>query len=565
MSGINAQLIEALVSHSQDRFYVALAQISRGDELRGHSGAEFAIAVAIEMSKRADMPERLQAQRLGALLSKLNLNVTDKDVLATQARSLPAGLLNEVDSYLSDTQRQRLHSREENLLMRDIAHAAMELAIAQPIDASAPPSANESDPIGSWSTVLLLSKILNQDGNKRLLRGARFGTTQLDSREKLSEELESSVDICAVLIDGSFLREMNEDEQISFFDKLAIYSTFVWIRIDESGLRISHFDVRKSLRRARCQREQVASHEVSIQPDGRLREAELVEIWRACHVLRTHDGARFIPGEITDGEGLVLLAAAQEHAQELEYKGDLEVRSLETKFLPGGLSEAKIVLVRVNQAGKYIVAKIDRKEVLLDEMKRFQCFIQKWDDKLRPRLFFHGFAGLIIFSLVPDETNPAKPAPMFKEYLENLWNEEIFRSLNDPELDLKVSNLKSGLNKLARSLRELNRTFPLTNEFPCKSNPDMTYLRRLEQRRITWKFCSQAIKARELSESQFAQLAESAIVHGDLHLGNILVRGDHDMHLIDYAGSGPGHPAIDLVRLELALFLGCFKQQEEES
>jgi hypothetical protein len=35
-------------------------------------------------------------------------------------------------------------------------------------------------------------------------------------------------------------------------------------------------------------------------------------------------------------------------------------------------------------------------------------------------------------------------------------------------------------------------------------------------------------------------------------------------HLIDYASSGPGHPAIDIVRLELALYLGCFKQLEEE-
>jgi hypothetical protein len=93
----------------------------------------------------------------------------------------------------------------------------------------------------------------------------------------------------------------------------------------------------------------------------------------------------------------------------------------------------------------------------------------------------------------------------------------------------------------------------------------MNYIRGLELRQITWKFAGIAIKARDLSESQFTQLAESAVVHGDLHLRNILVRGDKDMHLIDYAGSGPGHPAIDLVRLELALYLGCFKQLEEES
>jgi hypothetical protein len=470
-SELNLQLIDALAGHLEDKFYAALSQIPRGDEHLGVAGAEFAIAVALEMSRRTDMPERLQAQRLGALLSKLNLNVTGKDVLAIQARLLPAGLLNKVASYLSHTQRQRLHNRGENLLKRDFAHRSMDPAIAQPSDAVTPVSTNKSDPVGSCSTVLLLSKIPNQDGNKQLLRGADFGTTQLDSREKLREELKTSVDICAVLVDGSFLREMNRDEQTAFFKDLATYSTFVWIRIDESGLKIKPVAVRESLKGARCQREQVAAHEVSIQPDGKLREAELGEIQRACHVLRTRDGARFVPGEITDDEGLVLLAAAREHAQELEYTGNLKVISLETKFLHGGLSGAKIALVRVNREGKYIVAKIDEKKLLLDEMRRFRCFIQKWDDKLQPRLFIHGPAGVIIFSLVPDETNPAKPAPMFEECLKNLWNEEVFRLLNDQELDLKVSNLRIGLNKIARSLYELNKKTPLLTSFSADPIP----------------------------------------------------------------------------------------------
>jgi hypothetical protein len=320
MSGLNAQLIDALVSHSEDRFYDALRQIPRGDEHRGADGAKFAIAVAIAMSKRPNMPERLQAQRLGALLNKLNLNVTGKDVLAIQAGSLPAGLLNKVASYLPRTQRQRLHSRKENLLRRDFAHGPRDPAIAQPSDAVAPAATNESNPVGSCSTVLL-SKIPNQDGNKRLLQGANFGTTPLNSKEQLSAELKASVDICAILVDGSFLREMNGEEQGSFFNELAIYSTFIRIRIDGSTLKISHAEVREALRGARCTREQVAAHEVSIQSDGILREAELGEIQRACHVLRTRNGARFVPGEITDDEGLILLAAAREHAQELEYTG----------------------------------------------------------------------------------------------------------------------------------------------------------------------------------------------------------------------------------------------------
>lgn len=77
-------------------------------------------------------------------------------------------------------------------------------------------------------------------------------------------------------------------------------------------------------------------------------------------------------------------------------------------------------------------------------------------------------------------------------------------------------------------------------------------------------FCGQAIRARGLSSKRFSRLDACAVVHGDLHLGNFLLRGQN-MHLIDYASSGPGHPTIDLVRLELALYLGCFKQLEDES
>jgi Phosphotransferase enzyme family len=291
----------------------------------------------------------------------------------------------------------------------------------------------------------------------------------------------------------------------------------------------------------------------------------LGEIQRACDVLRTRDGARFVPGEITEDEGLVLFAAAREHAQEIEYTGNLKVISLETKFLHGGFSGAKIAVVQVNQEGKHVVAKIDQKDHLLQEMKKFRRFIQKWDDKLQPRPFLHGPAGVILFSLVPDETNPAEPAPMLEKRLKNLWDEEIFGPSNHQELDFKADNLKIGLRNIARAIGQLNMQEPITNEFLCWSNPDMKYFRELEKRHIAWNFCSQAIRARCLSKNRFSRLKECAVVHGDIHLGNILVRGDQDMHLIDYASSGPGHPAIDLVRLELALYLSCFKQLEDDS
>jgi aminoglycoside phosphotransferase (APT) family kinase protein len=59
---------------------------------------------------------------------------------------------------------------------------------------------------------------------------------------------------------------------------------------------------------------------------------------------------------------------------------------------------------------------------------------------------------------------------------------------------------------------------------------------------------------RETAKQKFKERERAAVSHGDVHLRNILIRGDRSAHLIDFAGSGPGHPAVDLARLEVSLF-----------
>jgi len=81
-----------------------------------------------------------------------------------------------------------------------------------------------------------------------------------------------------------------------------------------------------------------------------------------------------------------------------------------------------------------------------------------------------------------------------------------------------------------------------------------------EARGHSWGFSPQAVKAREQAERKFSGLASKVTVHRDIHLKNILVRAGREAHLIDYARSGPGHPAVDLVRLELSLLLSAFRQ-----
>ena len=40
--------------------------------------------------------------------------------------------------------------------------------------------------------------------------------------------------------------------------------------------------------------------------------------------------------------------------------------------------------------------------------------------------------------------------------------------------------------------------------------------------------------ARQAAAERFRSMAKSAIVHGDVHLRNVLIRGESEVHLIDY-------------------------------
>ncbi|MBW3596019.1 MAG: aminoglycoside phosphotransferase family protein [Planctomycetes bacterium] len=63
---------------------------------------------------------------------------------------------------------------------------------------------------------------------------------------------------------------------------------------------------------------------------------------------------------------------------------------------------------------------------------------------------------------------------------------------------------------------------------------------------------------------QAERMARRAVLHGDIHLRNVLVRDKREPHLIDYALSGKGHPCFDLVRFESALMFQCFRPIGDE-
>jgi thiamine kinase-like enzyme len=66
-------------------------------------------------------------------------------------------------------------------------------------------------------------------------------------------------------------------------------------------------------------------------------------------------------------------------------------------------------------------------------------------------------------------------------------------------------------------------------------------------------------KLASIAEAIVQPLQDKAVVHGDVHLRNVLLRDNRDPFLIDYALSGPGHPCYDLARLDAAVMFRCFR------
>jgi hypothetical protein len=493
-----------------------------------------------------------QAQRMRLLAQCLPQEPEIFGKVAKAARFLSDSLKNAIASVLPSEFRPILYGNSSviPLIRRDVRPSRSSTQMTAALTAS-------RSAIETYTTVLLLAKA-DQLSNCKLLKGHGFAPIVYDDIGRLHTDLAGNADICGFVVDESFLQALDAERQRRLLRELGEYSTFAWLRVDERGLQISAPDVHELVKRAQCACRPVAARQLSIQPDGDLRESELAFLKKASGSLRTGDRTHFVPGELDDGEASILMAAARRHAEELRFDGEIVVTSLRTEFLQGERDVARVAIIRANKNGMPVVAKIHRKPDILREIERFRIFIQEWDDQLHPVACLHGSIGVIIFGLIPDPQNPTRPAPVLDQRLSDLWNSELGFPLACAPPD--EGDLRLGLESTVSSLARLNQRLNTRTDIRSWVNPDMRCFQVLENNGTDWGLGDLANGARQVAEGWCRKLATSAVVHGDLHLRNIVLRGDRDAHLIDYAASGPGHPAIDLVRLELALLTGWVKQ-----
>lgn len=409
-----------------------------------------------------------------------------------------------------------------------------------------------------FSSVAILASD-DQVANRRMLESRQFGAVKFVDLDTFRASIQDASEFVAIMVDGSFLKLMpKEREQKTFLKELAEFSNFVWIRLHSDGLLLSDAEVNKVFRSVRGQRGATTNEQLSIQSDPLLKEGEVSHIVVAKEFLTSATEARFLPGELRPEETDVLIAAVSRYARDQIFGESFKLTSLTTKFMPEGRTPARIVMATINSSHVPVIAKVHEKPLILDELRRFNRYIRASDDRLRPEVSFHGSTGVILFGLIEDATDPFNPAPTLESCIRASWIYELYKHG-------KAQDLIGPINSAIHKLESLNRESCSGSEFESFSSPVNPAFREVENMGLAFHDDSAFVSIRKRAENIFLKLKVQAVVHGDVHLRNILVRGAGDAHLIDYAQSGPGHPAIDLVRLECALFATVFRAFGDEA
>jgi hypothetical protein len=416
--------------------------------------------------------------------------------------------------------------------------------------------ATESEGHDDFSDVIILS-ITDDPATKKLLEGSRFTPLRCQTLGELDQMLATNEDICAFLVETSFLKSLDRDQQLSLINKLACFSTFVWLRFQEDGLPVNNVEIGHMVAHARCRPSGLAFNEMALRDRAGLQERELANPIAVRNRLNS-GGAHglFRPGELDQLELKLLAAAMSGYAKERRFDQQAELTQVTTKFLHEGHSGARVALVKIDDFRVPVIVKVDRKESILDEARRFLTFIYKDNPELKPETHFHGGAALIVFGIIPSiNLEKEQPAPTLESLLSEFWYGEMRCPTHPNGDDPLVIGFKDAIRRLALLN---NQSCPII-DFTCKANPYLKSLKQMESEGFNWGFSQAAVERRDAAEETFKSAAEKAICHGDAHMKNVLIRGEEG-YLIDYAYSGPGHPCCDLVKLESSIYFTRFTQ-----
>lgn len=407
---------------------------------------------------------------------------------------------------------------------------------------------------------VLVSHADYQEPNRNLLqKELDLDVVTIDSMEALATLLQADVAVCGYAIDESVLRTLDETDQRELVTIVAEYSTFAPIRIHDPALLLEQHEVQGIIKDCRRLQTPVPWEALTFESDRTIRSAELRRYELSADLQRADARAFFVFEDVSEHEAKLLAAAVRTKLLEQRIGSDPMPEVARIRFLAGGRSDAR--LLSISTPGyPTLVAKVTSKASARDEVQRCRVFMRQWELHLKPQCYYHGNTGVILSALVRDGADASGPAQPLEVVLEELWNRE-FMGADGAILDGEAKLVALALRNAARGLAELNKQDPPSaDDLPAFVDAPGTHLNNLEQQGLDFGMDEDAVRALRLSAERRREFRQQAVVHGDVHLRNALRRGNTEVQWIDFASTALGHPAIDLVRLEMALYLGPMRQ-----
>jgi hypothetical protein len=384
--------------------------------------------------------------------------------------------------------------------------------------------------------------------NEGMLRNAGLDPLRLPSLEPLWNIAPTG--LCGFVVGASAWGQVPQADQRRAVRRICEYSTFIFARVCLDGLAPAT---------ARTFVEDAAAARCGLL-DGRkfchgqdcdLTLADIQVLLSIAQLLEKASNADFFPIGLSESDASLLRLIAAERHQAAD---PLTIRKLGTRELAGGRSAARVFLLSDGRAQPF-VAKVDDAEVLVEELGRYKRWIQEWEPSVTsPTFHAHLGSAAVSYRLQAAPDGNGQPAPTLEDCLEDLRSAEWTRPME--ETIGRASDL------LQATSRAVDRLVGLNSRPSPPSQADEFWLdwpiRDLAARGIDTAILNRDWETLQVSTVVTRAMARlqpnlsRGVIHGDIHGRNILLL-DRLPAFIDFRWSGPGHPLVDLTRLDAAV------------
>ncbi|HVT87721.1 MAG TPA: phosphotransferase [Tepidisphaeraceae bacterium] len=466
--------------------------------------------------------------------------------------------LQAIASHLRDSLPEALNAIR-TLLPAELRHVAVQTRSGPQSSIATPPAVMslakfEAEPVSTdagsqvssrFSAVALIGTPEEHVRNESLLKSANLAPLRLPSLEHLWNIAPTG--LCGFVVGASAWGQVAESDQRRSIRRICEYSTFLFVRVCVDGLSPAIAQTfSQDAAEARCGL--LDGQKFCHGQDGDLTLADIGVLQSIARLLEAAGTADFFPLGLSelDASLLRLIAADRRHPG-----NPLTIRRLGTRELEGGRSGARVFLLNDGSAQPF-VAKVGDAEQLTSELRRYRRWIQNWEPSVTtPTFHAHLGSAAVSYRLQSAPDGNGTPAPTLEDCLEKLRSCEW---VNPIETSTQLANdlfqaVSRAIDRLT-TLNSLSNDGATADEFwlhwPIRDlasrGIDSTILDHDWQPIMLWSLVQDAM-------SRLQPDLARGLVHGDIHGRNILLL-DRLPAFIDFAWSGPGHPLVDLVRLD---------------